>query len=98
MTQKEIYEALHKIDVIAELEKTAGVWYIENTIDEFRSMPTSYWPTLEEAVGGLMESSDWFCAKGTGTICHKEFGIGGCGVSVYSGGWDNEWGKVLIKH
>ena len=96
MTQKEIYEALHKIDVIAELEKKPGVWYIENSIDERRSTPTSYWPTLEDAVGGLMESSDWFGPKGTGTIHNKEFGIDGNDVYIYSGGWDNEFGKLWI--
>ena len=96
MTKEEIYEALHKIDVIAELEKKPGVWYIENSIDERRSTPTSYWPTLEDAVGGLMESSDWFGPKGTGTIHHKEFGIDGNDVYIYSGGWDNEFGKLWI--
>lgn len=96
MTQKEIYDALHKIDAIAELEKKPGVWYIENAIDEYRSIPTSYYPTLEMAVGGLMESSDWFCPKGTGTIHHKEFGIDGNDVYIYSGGFDNEWGKLWI--
>ena len=96
MTQKEIYEALHKIDVIAEYEKKEGVWYIENAIDEYRSKPTYYYPTLESAVGGLMKSSDWFCPKGTGMIHFREFGMHGKDVMIYSGGYDNEWGKLWI--
>lgn len=96
MTQKEIYDALHKIDVIAEYEKKEGVWYIENAINEYHSKPTSYYPTLESAVGGLMESSDWFCPKGTGMIHFREFGTYGKDVMIYSGGYDNEWGKLWI--
>ena len=96
MTKEEIYNALHKIDVIAEFEAKPGVWYIENLVDEYRSEPKSYYPTLEEAVGGLMESSDWFCPKGTGTIHYREFGINGKDVYIYSGGWDNEFGNIWI--
>lgn len=43
-----------------------------------------------------MESSDWFGPKGTGTIHHKEFGIDGNDVYIYSGGFDNEWCKLWI--
>lgn len=96
MTKEEIYNVLHNIDVIANLEKKPGVWYIENTVDEWRSVVKSYHPTLEDAVGGLMESSDWFCPKGTGTIHFAEFGIGGNRFSIYSGGFNNEWGKLWV--
>lgn len=96
MTKEEIYNALHNIDVIAEFEAKPGVWYIENAVDERHSMPKSYYPTLEDAVGGLMESADWFCPKGTGTIHFREFGIDGKDVCIYSGGWDNEFGKLWI--
>ena len=96
MTSEEIYNALHKIDVIADLETKPGVWYIENAIDEYRSKPKSYYPTLKEAVEGLQESSDWFCPKGTGTIHFREFGINGKDIDIYSGGFDNEWGKLWI--
>lgn len=96
MTTQEIYEKLHAIDVIAELETKPGVWYIENSIDEYRSKPTSYYPTLKEAVEGLAESSNWFSAKGTGTIIYKEFGFGGKAVYIYDGGWDNKWGKLWV--
>lgn len=96
MTSEEIYNALHKIDVIADLETKPGVWYIENAIDEYRSKPKSYYPTLKDAVEGLKESADWFCPKGTGTIHFREFGINGKDIDIYSGGYDNEWGKLWI--
>lgn len=96
MTKEEIYNALHKIDVIADLETKPGVWYIENAIDEYRSKPKSYYPTLKDAVEGLQESADWFCPKGTGTIHFREFGINGKDIDIYSGGYDNEWGKLWI--
>lgn len=104
MIAKEIYEKLHSIDVIAELETKKGVWYIENSIDESRSTPSSYYPTLMECVEGLQESSDWWCPKGTGTICFAEFGIDGNVIDIYSGQSsrnDNgeivsEWGKLWV--
>lgn len=96
MTTQEIYEKLHAIDVIAELETKPGVWYIENSIDEYRSNPTSYYPTLKEAVEGLAESSNWFCPKGTGTIIYREFGLDGKSVEIYDGGYDNKWGKLWV--
>ena len=96
MTAQEIYEKLHAIDVIAELETKPGVWYIENAIDEYRSKPTSYYPTLKEAVEGLAESSDWFCPKGTGWIHFREWGRDGKDFELYSGGYDNKWGKLWI--
>lgn len=96
MTAKEIYEKLHSIDVIAELETKKGVWYIENTIDEYHSKPSSYYPTLMECVEGLQESSDWWCSKGTGTIWFQEFGFGGNKFELYSGGFNSEWGRLWV--
>lgn len=96
MTAKEIYEKLHSIDVIAELETKKGVWYIENAIDEYRSKPSSYYPTLMECVEGLQESSDWFCPKGTGMIHFREFGREGKDFMLYSGGHNSEWGRLWI--
>lgn len=96
MTAKEIYEKLHSIDVIAELETKKGVWYIENAIDEYRSEPSSYYPTLMDCVEGLQESSDWFCPKGTGRIHFCEFGREGKDITLYSGGFNSEWGELWI--
>ena len=96
MTAKEIYEKLHSIDVIAEMETKKGVWYIQNTIDEYRSIPSSYYPTLMACVEGLQESSDWFCPKGTGTICFVEYGIRGKVFRIYSGDFNGKWGRLWI--
>ena len=104
MTTQEIYEKLHAIDVIAELETKPGVWYIENSIDEYQSSPSSYYPTLMECVNGLQYVCDWWGLKGTGTICFAEFGIGGNIIDIYSGKSsrkDNgdivfEWGKLWV--
>lgn len=96
MTPEEIYSELSKNKGISELEKRSGVWYIENTIDEYRSKPTSYYPSLKEAIIGLQKSSNWFCAEGTGTIYYVGFGIGSNKIAVYSGGWNNEFGDVLV--
>lgn len=96
MTKEEIYNALHNIDVIAEIEKKDGFWFIENSFDEYHSRATSYHKTLKEAVDALMESSDWFCPKGTGTIVFQEYGLNGKRITIYSGGWENEFGKLWI--
>ena len=104
MTAKDIYDKLHGIDVIAELETKKGVWYIENSIDEYRVKPSSYYGTLMECVDGLQESSDWWCQKGTGMICFAEFGIGGKKIRIYSGDASmdengnvvSKWGTLLI--
>ena len=104
MTAKEIYEKLHGINAIAELETKKGIWYIENSIDEYRSKSSSYYPTLMECVEGLQESCDWWCLKGTGTIWFAEFGFGGEIFEIYSGESskkDNgeivsEWGHCWI--
>ncbi len=85
MTPQEIYEKLHNIDVIANIEAKSGIWYIENTIDEMRSKPTSYYPTLKEAVEGLQESQDWFVEKGSGLIHFREYGLNAKDISIYRG-------------
>lgn len=96
MTPEEIYSKLIEDEEVANLEKRSGVWYIENTVDEYRSKPTSYYPSLKEALIGLQKSSNWFCAEGTGTIYYVGFGIGSNKIAVYSGGWNNEFGGILV--
>lgn len=94
MTTQEIYD---RISIVESLFKNQpGIFYIENSIDEYKSKPTSYHATLMDAVEALTKSSDWFCAKGTGIIHYREFGIDGKDIEVYSGGWDNKFGKLLI--
>ena len=96
MTPEEIYTELIKNENIAGLENKPGVWYVENSVDELRSKPTSYHPNLKEAIIGLQKSSNWFCAEGTGTIYYVGFGIGSQKIAVYDGGWNNEFGNVLV--
>ena len=89
MTTEEIYIELIKNEKIAKLEKEGnGVWYIENTVDERRSKPTSYYPSLKEAIKGLQNSSNWFCPKGTGTIYFVGYGIGAPKIQIYQ---KNDW-------
>ena len=60
-----------------------GFYYIENTVNEQRSMPTAYFDTLDEAKEGIKHCADWYCCNGTGTIYFQttEFTVG-----KYSGG------------
>lgn len=60
-----------------------GIFYIQNTIDEYHTAITAYFPTKDEAMKGLEKCSDWFNHDGTGTIYYQEFGVGGMRVKVY---------------
>lgn len=58
-----------------EIEHKEGVYYIENTIDEYRTKITCFCKTLDDARNCIKECSDWFRPKGTGTILFKPFGV-----------------------
>lgn len=60
-----------------------GIYYIENTINEFGSIITGYFSTIEDAKEALKECSDWFKPKGTGEIYFKEFGLNKPSKLVY---------------
>ena len=45
-------------------------YYISNTVDEYRSLPTGYYDTLAAARVDLANKCDWWGQKGSGTI-HK---------------------------
>ena len=96
MSKQEIYDTLHQIEIIANLEKEPGVWYVENAIDEYRAKPTSYYATLLDSIEGLMESSDWFRPKGTGTIHYRAFGLNGKDIAIYSNEGGNGFGRLWI--
>ena len=66
------------------VEKREGVWHIKNYVDEYNQRITSYYPTLREAIEGLMESSNWFEDKGTGEIYFHEYGINGKDYLVFA--------------
>ena len=61
-----------------------GVYYIENTVDEWHTSISGYFETEEEAREALKQCADWYRPKGTGTIYFKEFGLGGKRKVVYS--------------
>lgn len=52
-----------------------GIYYIENTIDEWHTKISGYFKTLGDAQDGLKECADWYRPKGTGKIYFKEFGL-----------------------
>ena len=51
-----------------------GIYYIENTIDEYHTRISGYFETEEEAREALKKCSDWYRPNGTGRIYFKEFG------------------------
>jgi hypothetical protein len=60
-----------------------GIYFIENTVDEWHTRIAGYFLSLEEAKEALKECSDWYRSKGTGTIYFKEFGLGKTTKKVY---------------
>ena len=60
-----------------------GIYYIENTINEFGSIITGYFSTIKDAKEALKECNDWFKPKGTGEIYFKEFGLNKPSKLVY---------------
>ena len=52
-----------------------GVYFIENTINEFATTVKGYFSTLDDAKEALKECSNWFRPKGTGRIYFQEFGL-----------------------
>lgn len=60
-----------------------GIYYIENTIDEYKTKIVAYFKTLEEAMEGIKSCSNWFRPLGTGEIYFKEFGLNKPSILVY---------------
>lgn len=60
-----------------------GIFFIENTIDEYRSSVSGYFVSLNDAQAALKECADWWRPKGTGKIYFKEFGLNTNKVLVY---------------
>ena len=60
-----------------------GIYYIENTVNEWNTAIVGYFETLEEAKEALKECNDWYRPNGTGTIRFKEFGLNGDCKEVY---------------
>ena len=52
-----------------------GIYYIENTVDEWHSSIQGYFTSKEEAIEALKNCCDWFRPNGTGKIYFKKFGL-----------------------
>ncbi len=52
-----------------------GFYYIKNSVDEFRSEPSIYTETLEEAKEAIKYCEDWYDSKGTGEIYFQPTGF-----------------------
>lgn len=60
-----------------------GIYFIENTIDEYHTDISGYFPTEQEAMEALKKCCNWYSQEGTGTIYHQEFGLGGKLTKIY---------------
>lgn len=60
-----------------------GVYYIENTVSEYKSSISCYFKTLDEAKEALKKCSDWYRPNGTGRIYWIEFGLNKSPKLVY---------------
>lgn len=70
----------HKIN---EYKGKSGVFYIENSIDEWHRTVSGYFPTEAEAREGLKKCYDWFRPNGTGKIYFKPYGVNQNAELVY---------------
>ena len=59
------------------------IYYIENTIDEFNTSVSGYFPTYDEAFEALKECYNWWQEKGTGRIYEAVMGLHGKRTCVY---------------
>ena len=60
-----------------EVMKSPGVFYIQNTVNEYHSRISGYFETFEDALNNLKYCSDWYRPNGTGRIFKQEFGLSG---------------------
>ena len=56
---------------MTDMTNTIFEYYeIENTVNEYRSVVSARYTTLEDCKNKLADCSNWYCSKGTGTIYH----------------------------
>jgi hypothetical protein len=60
-----------------------GIYFIENTIDEWHTSISGYFATQGDAMEALENCCNWYSHKGSGTIYYQEFGLGGKTTKVY---------------
>lgn len=53
-----------------------GIFYIENSVDEWHLSIRGYFNDLESAKAALSECADWYRPNGTGRIYFQKFGLG----------------------
>ena len=51
-----------------------GFYYIENSVDEYRSRPSAFFESLDEAKEAIRYFADWYRPNGTGSIYFRQFG------------------------
>lgn len=56
---------------------------IENTVNEYHSVVSAMYTTLEDCKIKLADCADWYCPKGTGTIYHVWYTIDSSNVVTY---------------
>lgn len=52
-----------------------GIFYIENSVDEWHDSIKGYFTDLESAKAALPECADWYRPNGTGKIYFQKFGL-----------------------
>ena len=58
-------------------DKTPGVYYIENSVNEYQSCIRGYFKSLKDAKIALEDCSYWFKPSNTGKIYKQQFGLYG---------------------
>lgn len=71
-----------------------GVFYIENSTDEWHSGPSAYFETLKDAMDAMRYFADWFYPYGTGRIWYQPFGFDEKTYETF-GGTVKAYGKML---
>ena len=60
-----------------------GIYYIDNSIDEYHHITSGYFETEDEAREALKSCADWFRPNGTGRIYFQEFGLHKESILIY---------------
>jgi hypothetical protein len=78
-----VWVVIEENDESATQPEKPGVYFIKNSVNEWSSSISGYFPTLEAAKEGLKKCSDWYRSNGTGSIYFTEFGTNAAPTLVY---------------